>query len=101
MIETIRSYRQVLDSYLNPLGYQMAAHYFDASAGSYPGFVQLEWILHHPKATIAKALRTALKVPRDRRIRRNLESDLERLRRFVPEETIPEQIAAFKHLLST
>jgi hypothetical protein len=99
-IEIIRSFRSRLDDHLNPLGYDAAAHHL--SPGPFSCHLVPEWVLPHSRETIEKALRTALGIARNRRIRRNLTIDLERLKNFLPTEAIPvnvdEQIEVWERL---
>jgi hypothetical protein len=87
VIETIRAYRARLDDHLHPLGYSEAAP--ECSPDPLPCLLQPEWVLPHSRETIEKALRTALGIARNRRIRRNLAADLELLRNYVPADAIP------------
>jgi hypothetical protein len=100
VVEVIRAYRARLDDSLNPLGYDGAAHHL--SPGPFSCHLTPDWVLPHSKETIEKALRTALGIARNRRIRRNLSVDLERLKNYVPAEAIPvsvlEQIEVWEHV---
>ncbi len=87
VIEIIRAYRERLDDHLHPLGYAEAAP--ECSPDPLPCLLQPEWVLPHSKGTIEKALRTALEIARNRRIRRNLTVDLELLKNYVPADAIP------------
>lgn len=87
-VEIIRAYRARLDDHLQPLGYSEAAQ--ECSPGTTPcPLLHPLWVLPHSKETIEKALRTALGIARNRRIRRNLSVDLERLEDFLPAGAIP------------
>jgi len=98
--EIIRAYRARLDDHMSPLGYAEAAP--ECSPDPLPCLLQPEWVLPHSKGTIEKALRTALGVARNRRIRRNLTVDLELLKNYVSPDAIPsdtlEHIDAWKRV---
>jgi hypothetical protein len=100
VIEIIRAYRARLDDHMSPLGYAEAAP--ECSPDPLPCLLQPEWVLPHSKETIEKALRTALGIARNRRIRRNLAADLELLKNYVPADAIPgntlEHIEAWKRV---
>jgi len=100
VIEIIRAYRARLDDHMSPLGYSEAAP--ECSPDPLPCLLQPEWVLPHPKDTIEKALRTALGIARNRRIRRNLTADLELLKNYVSPDAIPldtlEHIDAWKRV---
>jgi hypothetical protein len=87
VIEIIRAYRAVLDDHLGPLGY---AEVQECSPEPCIAFLKPDWLLPRPKEDIEKALRTALGIARNRRIRHNLNADLESLKNYVPADTIPE-----------
>jgi hypothetical protein len=87
VIEIIRAYRARLDDHMSPLGYSEAAP--ECSLDPLPCLLQPEWVLPHSKEAIEKALRTALGIARNRRIRRNLAVDLELLKNYVPADAIP------------
>jgi hypothetical protein len=87
VIEIIRAYRAVLDDHLGPIGY---AEVQECSPEPRIAFLKPDWLLPRPKEDIEKALRTALGIARNRRIRHNLNADLESLKNYVPADTIPE-----------
>jgi hypothetical protein len=92
VMEIIRAYRGRLDDHMSPLGYSEAAP--ECSPDPLPCLLQPEWVLPYSKDTIEKALRTALGIARNRRIRRNLTADLELLKNYRPADAIPSNTMA-------